>query len=145
MFSVRQDTLIVSILSPSVTKFYASISFMFSSASTLFGCKVDGIFSARTPLKPLAPQGEEEEPVLCFWMSGYFLVKNFKVFLKSHHNSSGKKKIRKKHHQPWRISKNHEELKEKLNTVMTNHLYLHNIFHQCSSLPYTSKEIGCIS
>lgn len=92
VLSVRQDMLIVSIHSPSATKVHASTSFMFSSTSTLFGYKVDGIFGARTPLKPLAPQGEEEEPVLHLCMSGYFLVKNFKAFLKSHHSSSNQEK-----------------------------------------------------
>lgn len=68
-------------------------SFIFSSMSTLFGCKVEGIFSARTLLKLLASLGEEEKPVQCLWMFGaYFLAKNFKTFLKSHHNSSHKKK-----------------------------------------------------
>lgn len=67
--------LTMSLLSPSVTKFCANTSFALASMSTLFDCKVDGIFNAKTPLKPSALLGEEE-PVPWLWMSGYFLVKN---------------------------------------------------------------------
>lgn len=138
VFSVRQDMLTTSLLSPSVTKFCANTSFMLASMSTLFDCKVDGISTAKTPLKPFAPLGEEE-PVPWLWMSGYFLVKNYKSFLKSHHNSIDKKKRKKKRKnledlkEPWRV--------ERKTKVMMNNLHLHNIFHQCSSLPYR----GCIS
>lgn len=75
VFSVRQDMLTMSLLSPSVTKFCANTSFMLASMSTLSDCKVDAIFKAKTPLKPFTPLGEEE-PVSWLWMSGYLLVKN---------------------------------------------------------------------
>lgn len=91
---------------------------MFSSMSTLFGCKSNGIFHARTPHKLLAPLGEKQETILCLWMSGYFLVKkNIKL-----------------------LAVTKKKLKEILNKVMTNNLYLGNLFHQCSSPPYTRKE-----
>lgn len=61
--------LTVSLLPPSVTKFFANTSFMLVSVSTLFDCKADGIFSDKTPLKPFAPLGEGE-PVPGLWMSG---------------------------------------------------------------------------
>ena len=100
-------------------------------------------FQCQDSTQATCVSGEEEEPVPCLWMSGYFLAKNLKTFLKSHHNSSDKKKqnkTKKNTTQIWRIWKNYEELKEKLNKVMTTNLHLHNIFHQCSSIPYTRKE-----
>lgn len=102
--------------------------FTFSSMSTLFGCKADGIVSARTPLKLLAPLGEEEEPVLCLWMSRYFLVKKNTKFIAE----PKFKKIKI-------IGKKKKELKEVLK-VMTCNLYLCNLFHQCSSPTYTRKK-----
>lgn len=107
----------------------ASTSFIFSSMSTVFGCKVDEIFQCQDSTQAACSSGNS---VVKESSSGYFLVKNLQTFVKSPHNSSDKKKRRM-----W---KNHEELKEKLHKVMTNNLHLHNIFHQCSSLPYTGKE-----
>lgn len=140
VFSVRQDMLTMSLLSPSVTKFCANTSFRLASMSILSDCKVDGIFRAKTPLKPFAPLGKEE-PISWLWMSGYLLVKNQKSFLKSHHNSIDQKKKKKNQER-----KNLEDLKERWRVerktkVMSNNLHLHNIFHQSSSLPYR----GCIS
>lgn len=56
--------LTVSALSPSVTKFCARRTFMFSSTSTLLGYKVDVIFGARTPLEPLALE-ESRKSLFC--------------------------------------------------------------------------------
>lgn len=61
--------LTMSLLSPSGTKVCANTSFMLAAMSTLFDCKVDGIFSAKTSLKPFAPLGEEES-VPWLWMLG---------------------------------------------------------------------------
>lgn len=121
--------LTVSVLSSSATKFCASTSFIFSSMSTMFGCKVDEIFQCQDSTQAACSSGNS---VVRESSSGYFLVKNLQTLLKIPHNSSDEKK-----RMMW---KNHEELKEKLQKVMTNNLHLHNIFHQRSSLPYTGKE-----
>jgi len=52
-------------------------------------------FQCQDSTQATCVSGEEEEPVPCLWMSGYFLAKNLKTFLKSHHNSSDKKKQNK--------------------------------------------------
>ena len=130
VFSVRPDMLTVSVLSPSVTKFCASTSFMFFFNVHIIVLQSSSDFQRQGSTQASCALGEEKEPLLHPWMSEALWLKMLKLSSKVTH---------------WQWQKiwvwdNNKELKEELNKVMTNDLLFCNVFHQCSSVPYAEKE-----